>query len=58
MSKRSHEKWLGLAKGVQALAKISPRTGSVMEGTASPKGKKQMKQGLMRKVTHYLSSES
>lgn len=40
------------------LAKISPRAGSVMEGTASSKGKKQMKQGLVQKVTHYLSSGS
>lgn len=40
------------------LAKISSRAGSVMEGTASSKGKKQTKQGLVQKVTHYLSSGS
>lgn len=50
--------WMSLAKGVQALAKVSPKAVSVMEGTASSKGKKQMKQGPVQKVTHYLSSES
>lgn len=44
-----HEEQLSLAKGAQAEAKISPRARSAMEGIEFAKGKKQMKQGVVRK---------
>lgn len=40
-SEGDHEEWLGLAKGAQALT-----AGSVSEGVAPSKHKRQMKQGL------------